>query len=195
MIYSRLPLIYLARHGETEWSISGQHTGMTDIPLTSRGESNARSLGQRLNGLTFDVVLTSPLVRAAKTCELAGFGSVAQTDDDLVEWNYGEFEGQTTKAIRAQRPDWDIFRDGCPDGETLAEIAIRANRVIQRIRAAGETVLIFSHSHFLHLFAACWLGLPPQTGRHFFLDAGALSILGYHHDLNDPVVRLWNDCA
>lgn len=190
----QLPLIYLARHGETAWSIIGQHTGLTDLPLTERGEYNARQLGKRLQGLAFARVLTSPLRRAAQTCQLAGFGDDAHEDEDLVEWNYGAYEGKTTAEIHQQRPGWEIFRDGCPDGETAAKVAMRANRVIDQIRAINGNVLLFSHSHFLHVFAPCWLGLEPTAGRYFFLDTAALSILGYHHNLSDPVIRLWNDC-
>ncbi len=190
-----LPKVYLARHGETAWSISGQHTGLTDLPLTERGEENARQLGERLQGLRIGSVLTSPLKRATRTCELAGFGENAKPDDDLVEWNYGQYEGTKTSEIQAQRPDWEIFRDGCPAGELVADVGARADRIIQRIRDAEHDVLLFSHGHFLHVFAARWLGMEPVTGRFFYLDTAALSILGYHHDREDPVIRLWNDSA
>src|SRR5690349_5838049 len=144
-----LPVIYLARHGETAWSLSGQHTGLTDLPLTERGERNARRLGERLRGLTFAKIFTSPLQRARRTCELAGFGDVVEVDADLVEWNYGQYEGLTGDAIRARRPDWLLFRDGCPDGETPTQVATRADRVVQRLRAVPGNVLIFSSGHFL----------------------------------------------
>jgi probable phosphoglycerate mutase len=188
-----LPAIYLARHGETAWTVSGQHTGLTDIPLTERGEQNARRLGERLKGQTFAAVFTSPLQRARRTGELAGFGAAATVDPDLVEWNYGDFEGKTTAEIRQQRPDWDLFRDGCPGGESVAEVGARADRVVARLRAVGGDVLLFSSGHFSRVLAAHWLGLPPSGGRYFFLGTAALSIFGYEHGLDEPVIRLWND--
>jgi len=191
----QLPLVYLVRHGETAWTISGQYTGLTDLPLTERGERNARRLGERLKGLTVARVFTSPLQRAMRTCELAGFGGSPVVDDDLVEWNYGVYDGKTTEEIHHQRPGWEIFRDGCPGGESLLDVAVRADRVIERLRAGDGNVLLFSSSHFLRVFAACWLGLEPTAGRHFFLGTAALSIVGYNHDCDEPVVRLWNDCG
>ena len=190
----QFPLVYLARHGETAWTISGQHTGLTDLPLTERGEHNARQLGERLKGLTFACVLTSPLRRALRTCELAGFGSVALIDEDLVEWHYGAYEGQTPEEINRQHPGWEIFRDGCPGGEAVADVVVRANRVIDRLRAIDGNALLFSHSHFLHVLAARWLGLGATAGRYFMLGTAALSIVGYYHGRHDPVIRLWNDC-
>jgi broad specificity phosphatase PhoE len=190
-----LPLIYLVRHGETAWTISGQHTGLTDLPLTERGERNARRLRNRLQGIAFGSVLSSPLRRALRTSEIAGFGAIARTDADLVEWNYGAYEGKTTEEIRAQCPDWDIFRDGCPEGESVSDVATRANRVVERLRVHGGDLLIVSHSHLLRVLAACWLGLPPDAARCFYLGTAALSILGYHRTLDNPVVRLWNDCG
>jgi broad specificity phosphatase PhoE len=187
------PQIYLARHGETAWTVSGQHTGSTDIPLTERGERNARSLGERLKGLTFPHVFTSPLQRARRTCELAGFGSVARIDPDLVEWNYGAYEGKTTAEILKERPGWELFRDGCPGGENMADVGARADRVIARLRALGSDVLLFSSSHFLRVLAARWLGLEGSGGSYFYLSTATLSIVGYEHNLNEPVVRLWND--
>lgn len=187
------PLIYLARHGETAWTVSGQHTGLTDIPLTERGERNAQRLGERLRGLTFPHVFTSPLQRARRTCELSGFGSAVQSDPDLVEWNYGEYEGRRTADIRKERPDWQLFRDGCPGGESLAAIGARADRVIARLRALGSDVLLFSSGHFLRVLAARWCGLEATDGRLFYLGTATLSILGYEHGLTDPVLRLWND--
>ncbi|HEY2908909.1 MAG TPA: histidine phosphatase family protein [Gemmataceae bacterium] len=189
-----LPRIYLVRHGETEWSLDGRHTGLTDVPLTSRGEADAIRLGERLKGIAFTQVFTSPLQRARRTCELAGYGRNAIVDRDLLEWNYGEYEGLTTPEIWERRPGWELFRDGCPGGETAAAAAIRADRVIARVRTVDADVLLFSSSHFLHVFAARWLGLAPESGRGFFLGTTALSILGYHHDRNDPILRLWNDC-
>ena len=188
-----LPIIYLARHGETAWSISGQHTGRTDIPLTERGERNARRLGERLKGLTFAKVLTSPLQRAQRTCALSGFGSVAETDADLLEWDYGEFEGLTSVSIHLRSPNWDLFRDGCPGGEKPQQVGARADRVIARIRALKRDVLIFSSSHFLRVFAARWLGLEPAGGRYFVLGTASLSALGFEHDLSRPVIRFWDD--
>ncbi|HEY7308889.1 MAG TPA: histidine phosphatase family protein [Gemmataceae bacterium] len=189
----KLPKSYLARHGETEWSLSGQHTGVTDIPLTPNGERNARNLGERLKGNRFTKVLTSPLQRAKRTCELAGFGAQAETDGDLVEWNYGEYEGRRTADIRKERPDWFLFRDGCPGGESLDAIAARADRVIARLRAINGDVLLFSHGHFLRVLGARWLGKPATDGRLLLLTTASLSILGYEHNIEEPVLRLWND--
>jgi probable phosphoglycerate mutase len=188
-----LPNAYLARHGETAWSLSGQHTGLTDIPLTERGERNARRLGERLQGMQFARVFCSPLLRARRTCELAGFGGQAQSDPELVEWNYGDYEGITTAEIRRQRPDWQIFRDGCPGGESLNDISARADRVIARVRAVSADVLLFSSGHFLRVLAARWLALSASGGRYLALSTATLSMLGYEHALNEPVIRLWND--
>jgi broad specificity phosphatase PhoE len=188
-----LPQLYLARHGETAWSLSGQHTGLTDIPLTERGERNARLLGKLLQGRTFAHVFTSPLQRARRTGELAGFGSVAVVDPDLVEWNYGAYEGRTSADIRKERPNWELFRDGVPNGESVAEIGARADRVIARVRAVDGEVLVFSSGHFLRVLGARWLGLDAAAGRCFVLSTAALSIVGYEHDKSEPVVRLWND--
>jgi broad specificity phosphatase PhoE len=188
-----LPVIYLARHGETAWSLSGQHTGLTDLPLTERGERNARLLGERLRGLTFARVFTSPLQRAVRTCELAGFGAVAEVDSDLVEWNYGDYEGRRTVEIHAERPDWQLFRDGCPGGESRDQVGARADRVVNRVRAIQGDVLLFSSGHFLRVFAARWLGLEPAGGRYFLLSTASLSALGYEHNLSEPVIRLWNE--
>ena len=188
-----LPVVYLARHGETAWSVTGQHTGRSDLPLTERGERNARSLGERLRGPNFARVFASPLQRARRTCELAGYGTTAELDPDLVEWDYGEYEGKTTPEIRKTRPDWKLFRDGCPGGETLAEVGARADRVIARVRAVDGDVLLFSSGHILRVLAARWLGLEPAGGRLFFLGTASLSALGYEKDRNEPVFRLWND--
>jgi broad specificity phosphatase PhoE len=189
------PLLYLARHGETAWSLSGQHTGRTDLPLTERGEENAHTLGERLKGVTFAKVFTSPLQRASRTCQLAGFGAVAEADRDLPEWDYGQYEGKRTAAILAERPGWQLFRDGCPGGETPAEIGSRADRVVSRIRAVQGNVLIFSSGHILRVLAARWLGLAPAGGKYFLLSTASLSILGYEHDQTEPVIRLWNDTS
>src|SRR5262245_20056455 len=188
-----LQIVYLARHGETAWTLSGQHTGLTDLPLTERGERNARNLGERLRGLTFPKVLTSPLVRAARTCELAGFGGVAEVDRDLVEWDYGDYEGRRTGEVHAQRPDWQLFRDGCPGGETPEQVGVRADRVVRRARAIQGNVLLFSSGHFLRVLAARWLGLEPGAGRYFLLSTASVSALGYEHNLSQAVIRLWDD--
>jgi len=188
-----LPIVYLARHGETAWTLSGQHTGLTDLPLTERGERNARRLEERLRGVTFAKVFTSPLQRARRTCELAGFGSVAEIDRDLLEWNYGEYEGRLTADIHRERPDWQLFRDGCPGGESPNEVGTRADRVLKRARAVEGDVLLFSSGHFLRVFAARWLGLDAAFGRHFLLSTASLSALGYEHNLSEPVIRLWDD--
>ena len=188
-----LPEVYLARHGETAWTITGQHTGRTDIPLTARGEQNALSLRQRLNGVTFAKVLVSPLSRARRTCELAGFGDTAEVAPELHEWDYGDYEGRRTADIRQERPGWDLFRDGGPGGESVAVVGVRADRVIARLRAIDGHVLLFSHAHFLRVLAARWLGLPAGDARLFVLSTAALSILGYEHTLEEPAIRLWND--
>jgi broad specificity phosphatase PhoE len=190
---SDLPITYLARHGETAWSLSGRHTGLTDLPLTERGQRNARRLGQRLNGLTFAKVFTSPLQRAAQTCMLAGFGDTAEVDRNLVEWNYGDYEGRRTAEIRTERPDWQLFRDGCPGGESPDQVGARADRVVSRVRAVSGDVLLFSSGHFLRVLAARWLGLEPAAGRYFLLGTASLSALGYEHSLSQPVIRLWDD--
>jgi len=189
-----LPIVYLARHGETAWTISGQHTGVTDLPLTERGERTARRLGERLKGLKFAKVLTSPLQRAARTCELAGFKSVAEVERDLVEWDYGEYEGRRTAEIRAERPGWELFRDGAPGGESPKQVSERADRIVRRVRAVSGDVLIFTSGHFMRVLAVRWLGLEPTVNCKFFmLSTASLSALGYEHDLSRPVVRLWNE--
>ena len=157
------------------------------------GERNARELGERLKGLTFARVFTSPLRRAVRTCELAGFAAAATVDPDLVEWNYGNYEGRRTEEIRAERPDWQLFRDGCPGGETPDEVGVRADRVVSRVRAVRGDVLLFSSGHFLRVLAARWLGLEPGAGRFFLLSTASLSALGYEHDVTQPVIRLWDD--
>jgi broad specificity phosphatase PhoE len=187
------PKVYLIRHGETAWTLSGQHTGRTDIPLTGEGERDAQALSARLKGMSFARVLTSPLQRARRTGELAGFGECAQPDPDLTEWDYGAYEGRRTIDIRAERPGWRLFKDGCPDGETLAEVSVRADRVIGRIRALESDVLVFAHRDILRILATRWLSLTAVEARHFYLTTASLSILGYDHDLDEPVIRLWND--
>ena len=188
-----LPTLYIARHGETAWSLSGQHTGLTDLPLTERGQSNARRLGNQLRGRSFAHVFTSPLQRARRTCELAGFGAQAEVDRDLLEWNYGEYEGLRTAEIHAKRPGWELFRDGCPGGESAGDVGARADRMVDRVRAVQQDVLIFSSGHFLRVLAARWLGLEPEAGRYFLLSTASLSALSYEHDLTQPVIKFWND--
>jgi broad specificity phosphatase PhoE len=187
------PSVYLARHGETEWSIAHRHTSFTDLPLTPKGERNARYLQRRLGNVDFKIVLTSPLQRARKTCELAGFGNVAVVDPDLVEWNYGEYEGRRIAEIRKERPDWNLFRDGCPGGETAEQVSARADRVIARLRAVHGNALMFAHRHFLSVFAVRWVGLSAAKGGSLFLNEASVSILGYDHTQQEPVIRLWND--
>ena len=187
------PSVTLVRHGETAWSLSGRHTGRTDIPLTEEGERKARALRERLGSVAFDRALTSPLKRAFRTCELAGFGEVAQVEPDLVEWDYGDYEGLTTSEILASRPGWRLFRDGCPHGEQPADVAARADRVIARMRAKDDRAIVFSSGHVLRVLAARWLGLAPSEGRLFKLDTASVSILGYEHDKSEPVLALWNE--
>lgn len=187
------PVVYLARHGETAWTVTGQHTGRTDLPLTEGGERNARRLAERLNGVAFAKVLTSPLRRAVQTCELAGFGPVAETDPDLVEWDYGDYEGRRTVDILRERPDWQLFRDGCPDGESPQQVAARADRVVSRVRAVAGNVLLFSSGHFLRVLATRWIGIEPIHGRSLMLDTASLSALSYENTLSRPAIWLWND--
>ncbi len=188
----KFPEIYLVRHGETEWSATGKHTGRSDIPLTAAGEEAARSLTARLQGHAFSAVWSSPSSRAWQTCVLAGFSATAMKKDDLHEWDYGAYEGLTTKQIVTERPGWSLYRDGCPGGESVAEAGARADRMVAALRQAGGDVLIFSSSHFLRTLASCWLGLGPEGGRHFVLDTASISTLGYEHDMTEPVIRRWN---
>jgi len=191
---NQLPVIYIARHGETAWTITGQHTGLTDLPLTPQGESNARGLGKRLKEMVFAKVFTSPLRRARRTCALAGFGQVAEVDSDLVEWNYGEYEGRRTAEIRAERPGWELFRDGSPGGESPAQVMARADNVWSRVRDVKGNVLLFSSGHFIRVLAARWIGLEPSVhSTSFLLSTASLSAVGYDHDSSRPVIRLWND--
>ncbi len=187
------PAVYLARHGETAWTITGQHTGLTDLPLTIRGESNARRLGERLKGIAFAKVFTSPLRRAVRTCELAGFGQVAELDHDLVEWNYGEYEGSLTADILRERPGWQLFRDGCPGGESPRQVAERAGRVVHRVREVVGNVLLFSSGHFLRVLATRWVGIAPINGQVIMLSTASLSALSYERSLSEPAIFLWND--
>jgi len=192
---NRLPVAYLARHGETAWTVSGQHTGVTDIPLNAQGEAQAARLGERLRGLSFAAILTSPLQRARRTCEVAGFGTEASVTPDLIEWNYGHYEGLTSADIHVARKDWDLFRDGGPGGESPEDVGARADRVARLVRAADGDMLLFSSGHFLRVFAARWLGLEPGAGRFFLLSTASLSALGYEHDRSHPVISFWDDTS
>jgi probable phosphoglycerate mutase len=182
--------VYLIRHGETEWSLSGQHTGVTDIPLTENGRKVAKLLAPVLARKTFALVLTSPLQRARDTCELAGLGDRAQIDPDLVEWNYGDYEGLTPKQIHAKAPGWMLFRDGCPGGESPEQVGARVDRVIASVRAVKGHVALFGHGHIFRVFAARWIGLPAAAGCHFLLDTATLNILSYYRNM--PAVKRWN---
>jgi probable phosphoglycerate mutase len=193
-MHEQLPLIYVARHGDTAWSVSGQHTGLTDLPLTPEGEEHARGLRDRLGGIAFARVFTSPLQRARTTCALAGFSSVAETDNDLVEWDYGKYEGLRLAEIHAERPGWELFRDGAPGGETPAQVAARADNVCTRVRSVNGNTLLFSSGHFIRVLAARWIGLGPSYHcNSFVLGTASLSIFGYERDLSRPVIQLWND--
>jgi broad specificity phosphatase PhoE len=189
----QLQIVYLARHGETAWSLTGQHTGLTDLPLTERGEANAARLRDRLSGLTFAKVWTSPLQRAQRTCELAGFGSAAEVDRDLLEWNYGIYEGRRSVEIHAERPDWQLFRDGCPGGESPQQVAARADRVVNRVRRVQGDVLLFSSGHFLRMLAARWTAFETTNASVLMLSTASVSALGYENSIERPVIRFWND--
>ena len=185
--------IFLIRHGETQWSLTGRHTGRTDLPLTNNGERRAIALRAPLGRVRFSLVLTSPLQRARRTCELAGLGADARVEPDLQEWNYGDYEGRTTADICAQRPGWDVFRDGCPHGESVEQIIQRAERVLDALRPVEGTVAVFSHGQFLRALAMLWVGLPIPAGAHFSLDTASVSILGYERRTGGiPAICLWN---
>lgn len=186
------PQVYLVRHGETAWSLSGQHTGRTDIPLTPRGESDARALASRLADRSFAQVLTSPSQRAKQTCELAGFGSAAEVTPDLYEWDYGAYEGRRTADILVERPGWKLFEHGCPGGESLAAISARAEQVIARARSVQGDTLIFAHREILRVLTARWAELAAVEGRRFMLNPASISVLGYDHGLDEPLVRALN---
>jgi broad specificity phosphatase PhoE len=190
---AELPKVYLARHGETEWTRTHQHTGRTDIPLTGMGEDDARLIGRRLAHLKFTYVATSPLKRARRTCELAGFPD-ATIDLDLQEWDYGEFEGLTSAEIQRHKPNWDLFGDGGPGGETPEQIASRADRVVTRLQACTGNVLIFAHGHFLRVLAARWCRADVTLGRHLLLGTSSISVLWFDHGkVEEPAIMLWND--
>ncbi len=182
--------IFLLRHGETEWSQNGRHTGVTDIPLTENGRLAARRLAPILAREIFALVLTSPLQRARDTCELAGLGKQAHAATDLMEWNYGEYEGLTTQQIRQTRPDWSVFRDGCPGGESPEQVGARADRLLVKIRATEGNVALFGHGHFSRVLAARWINLPASYGEHFLLDTATLNVLGYYRE--SPALKMWN---
>ena len=185
--------LYLIRHGETAWSLSGRHTGRTDIPLTPNGEDEARELGKLLQDIPFAHVLTSPLRRALQTCGLAGLDNTPEIEPCLAEWDYGEYEGQRTEHILRVRPIWNLFHYGCPGGEAPADVSDRADRLIARLRAREGNIALFSHGHFGRVLAARWIGLPVRGAQHVLLDTASLSILGYEHDqLELPVIALWN---
>ena len=182
--------VFAIRHGETAWSLSGQHTGTTDIPLTDNGRRLAEQIRPVLAKEAFTLVLVSPMQRARETCALAGLGDVAVIDSDLAEWNYGEYESKTPEEIHKVRPGWLIFQDGCPGGETPEQVGARVDRVIARTRALGRDILLFAHGHVLRVLAARWIGLPAGSGQHFLLDTGTLCVLSYYGDV--PAVRIWN---
>ena len=195
-LQSPLPRIYLVRHGETAWSRSGQHTGRTDLPLTVQGEQDAHELTERLRAVKFGRVLTSPLMRARRTCELAGLGEAAGIEPDAIEWDYGDYEGQRPADIRKERPGWNIFRDGCPSGESPTEVSQRADRLIARLRTLEGNIALFSHGQFGRVLGARWIGLPAMQAQHLLLSTASLSILGYGHNLVDePAIVLWNAAA
>lgn len=182
--------LWLIRHGETEWSRTGQHTGRTDIPLTSAGQAKASAIGRFLDGKAFSLVLTSPLQRARETCRLAGYGDIAQVEPDLMEWAYGAYEGRTSAEIRREVPGWNIWTHGVVGGETVEQVGERAGRVIERACSAGGDVALFAHGHVLRILTACWLGLAPAAGRLFALDTACLSVLGYEREIR--VIQQWN---
>jgi len=182
--------IWLVRHGETEWSKSGQHTGRTDIPLTPIGEQQGKALGRHLAGRQFALVLTSPLARARDTCRLAGYVHGAEVTDDILEWNYGIYEGRTTAAVRAEQPGWSIWTTPVPQGETVEQVGARARRAIERAAAVDGDVALFAHAHILRILAACWIGLPPIHGRNLTLGTASVSVLGYERETR--VIQVWN---
>ena len=190
------PRIYLIRHGETEWSLASRHTSRTDIPLTEQGEQEARKLAERLRDFTFSQVFTSSRQRARRTCELAGLGPVAKIEPDLAEWDYGDYEGQHSVDIHKGRPDWNLFRDGCPHGEMPAQVSDRADRLIARLRALDGNIALFSHGHFGCVLAARWIGLPVMEGQHFLLGTASLSIFGYEPSHPEvPLIERWNTAS
>ena len=197
-MHPALPLFVLVRHGETAWTLTGQRTGLTDLELTEAGAASAKALATLLRDFSFANVFTSPLKRARRSAELAGFGDVAELTADLCEWDYGDYEGRSTASIRAERPDWRLFEHGCPNGETPDAISARADRVVartQQVHAASGNVLVFAHSDLLRVLIARWLRLPAVEGRRVKLDTSSISVLGYDHDLGEPVIRRLNQVA
>jgi probable phosphoglycerate mutase len=189
-----LPTIYLARHGETEWSLNGRHTGRTDLPLTPNGENGGRKLGERLKSITFSHVYSSPLSRARRTAEFAGF--TPEIDPDLLEWNYGDYEGQTSADIRKQAPTWSLFHHGCPGGESPEEIAARGNRLIKRLMRLNGNVICFAHGHILRVLAARWIHQPVVLAGNLLLGTASLSVLSFdHNNPHEPAIKIWNSCA
>ena len=187
-------ILYLIRHGETAWSLSGRHTGRTDVPLTRQGEQEARTLGDGLRAVRFSRVFTSPRLRARRTCELVGLAPAAEIESDLVEWNYGDYEGLRSEEIHAARPDWNLFRDGCPQGESPTDAAARADRLIARLRTLPGMIALFTHGHIGRVLGARWIGLAVRQAQHFLLSTASVSILGYeHHTADEPSIVLWND--
>jgi probable phosphoglycerate mutase len=190
---SHLPRLFLTRHGDTAWTDSRQRTGRTDLPLNERGEDRARQIGEQLKRFTFSHVFTSPLQRASRTCELAGFADVAEIDPDLVEWDYGQYEGRLTGDILSERPGWELFRDGCPGGESPEDVAARADRFIARVRGTDGDVVAFSSGHIIRMIAARWLSLPPATGRFFYCRPASVGVLAFeHNNVDEPILGLWN---
>jgi probable phosphoglycerate mutase len=193
---AELPRLFLARHGDTAWTDSHQHTGRTDLPLNERGEERARQIGEQLRRFTFNNVFTSPLQRASKTCALAGYGAIAEVNPELLEWDYGDFEGKLTKEILTEQPGWELYRDGCPDGESPGDVAGRADRFIARLNGIKGDILAFSSGHIIRMIAARWLGLPPGAGRYFYCRPASVGVLGFEHGKRDePIIGLWNYVA
>jgi broad specificity phosphatase PhoE len=190
---ARAPRLYLVRHGETAWSLSGQHTGRTDLPLTERGEHESRELGGRLRLLMFERIFSSPLLRARQTCQQIGWAAAVEIEPDLAEWDYGDYEGRRSIEIHKERPGWNLFRDGCPQGEMPGQISDRADRLLARLRTLEGTIAICSHGDFGRVLGARWIGLPARQAQHFLLDTASLSVLGYEHNrVDQPAIALWN---
>jgi broad specificity phosphatase PhoE len=196
MTLPSLPRLFLARHGDTAWTDSHQKTGRTDLLLNERGEAHARQIGVQLSRFAFRRIFTSPLQRASRTCELAGFAAGVEVDPSLIEWDYGRFEGKRTSEILEERPGWELYRDGCSEGESPGDVAARADQFIARVHQSDGDVLAFSSGHIIRMIAARWLGLPPVAGRLFYCDPASVGVLGFEHSrLEEPVIRLWNYVA
>ncbi len=188
-----LPRLFIVRHGNTDWAETHRFTGRTDLPLNARGEENARRLAGRLAGLSFAKVFASPLQRARRTCELAGLGKAAEIDADLMEWDYGQYEGHSSIAVHQEHPEWNLFRDGAPGGESPAAIAARADRFIAKVRQISGDVAAFASGHITRVLSARWINLSPEVAGKLLCDTASISILSYEHDLNHPAIELWND--